>query len=112
MTPSFKTCRELAWGEVAPKKAEESVNGMTTMFTGTSFKASLPLILRFPSFRSGLVASNMCCLHFWFRVRSNDLWKKKLNLSWLRLLVLRTKGAQKLEVLGSRDETLPAAVVV
>ena len=103
-TPSLNTCRELLSEEVAPTNAEVSVNGVTTMFSGTSFKASLPLILRFPSFRSGGVVRNMCCLHF--RVRSKDLLDKKLCL-WIKLV--DRKGVQKGE-LGRRDKTL--AVVV
>lgn len=64
MTPSLKTCLELEWLEVAPMNADESVNGDTTTFSGTSvMSASLPLRLRVPSFRTGLELRNMECLH-------------------------------------------------
>lgn len=63
ITPSLKTCRELASVEVAPTNAEESVNGVTTTLSGTSVNASFPLILRVPSLRTGFVLRNMEGLH-------------------------------------------------
>lgn len=64
MTPSLKTSRELASPvEVAPTNADESVNGVITTLSGTPVNASLPLILRVPSLRTGFVLRNMECLH-------------------------------------------------
>lgn len=90
-TPSLKTCREVLSEEVAPTNAEVSVNGVTTMFPGTSFKVSLPLMLRvLPSFRNGLVVRITCCLHFWVRNKALPLRDKKLCLRFrLRLVVGR-----------------------
>ena len=72
MTPSLNTRRELASAQVAPMKADEPVNGVTTTFSGTPFNASLPLTLRVPSLRRSFAFTNMECLHL-------RLWPMRLH---------------------------------
>lgn len=45
--------------EVAPTKADEFDNGVTTTLSGTPVRVSLPLILRTPSLITGLLVRNM-----------------------------------------------------
>ena len=63
ISPSLKTCRDLASVEVAPTNADEFVNGVRATLSGTLVNASIPLKLRDPSFRTGFVLRNMECLH-------------------------------------------------
>lgn len=49
--------------EVAPAKADDFLNVVTTTLSGTLVNASVPLKLRVPSFRTGFALRNKECLH-------------------------------------------------
>lgn len=109
MTPSLKTWRErVSVEEVAeaPTNADVLLNGVTTMFPGTPVSASFPLILRFPSLRTGLPFTNMECFHPSLILRDKNLclWfgieVGAVNDDESRELILRdANGVQKVFIL-------------
>lgn len=108
MTPSLNTRRELASSQVAPMKAEEPVNGVTTTFSGTPLNASLPLTLRVPSLRRGFAFTNMECLHLYPFERS--LWRGTRNLENGQVSGEVVLGGENMNILVWKQRMVELAV--